>query len=97
MNGRYYCLALSVLLEYLKNINEILKLSCGKGIHQSGFMDDFINQAGCRCKTILMTNAITLAFICNRCSVNWGKSVLDPTQPLLHLGFQNNTVHRMIT
>ena len=59
-------------------------------------MDDFINQAACRCKTIFEINVIALVFMCCGWSVNWGKSVLDPTQTPLHLGFLWDTVQGTI-
>ena len=55
-------------------------------------MDDFINQAACRCKTIFEINVMALVFMCYGWSIKWGKSVLDPTQTPLHLGFLWDTV-----
>ena len=59
-------------------------------------MDDFINQAACRCKTIFEINVIALVFMCCRWSINWGKTVLEPTQIPLHLGFLWDTVQGTI-
>ena len=80
----------------MKMVKSILVFLRGKGISLSGFMDDFINQAGCRCKTIFEINVIALVFMCCGWSINWGKSFLEPTQTLLHLGFLWDTVQGKI-
>ena len=79
-----------------KMVKSILAFLRGKGFSLSGFMDDFINQAGCRCKMIFEINVIALVFMCCGWSINWGKTVLEPTQIPLHLGFLWDTVQGTI-
>ena len=42
----------------------IVKFLCGRGISLMAFMDDFTNQARCRCKVIFQIHVIALVFMC---------------------------------
>ena len=53
-------------------------------ISLTAFMDDFTNQAKCRCKAFFQIHVITLAFICCGWSINWVKIILEPTGIPLH-------------
>ena len=43
------------------------------------FMDNFTNQARCRCKAIFQIHLIALVFMCCGWSINWMKTILEPT------------------
>ena len=61
------------------------------------FMDDFTNQVKCRCKVIFQIHVIALVFMCCGWSINWVKTILEPTGIPLHLGFLWNTLKKTIT
>ena len=60
-------------------------------------MDNFTNQARCRCKVIFQIHVIALVFMCCGWSINWVKTILEPTGIPLHLGFLWNTLKKTIT
>ena len=74
----------------------IVKFLCGRGISLTAFMDDFTNQAKCRCKAIFQIHVIALVFMCCGWSINWVKTILDPTRIPLHLGFLWDTLKKTI-
>ena len=82
-----------ILTNMVKPIVTFLR---GRGISLTAFMDDFTNQAGCRCKAIFQIHVIALVFMCCGWSVNWTKTILEPTQSPIHLGFLWDTVGRTI-
>ena len=61
------------------------------------FMEDFTTQAKCRCKAIFQIHVIALVFMCCGWSINWVKTILEPTGIPLHLGFLWNTLEKTIT
>ena len=60
-------------------------------------MDNFTNQAECRCKVIFHIHVTVLVFMCCGWSINWGKTILDPTSTPTHLGFLWDTSRKTIT
>ena len=74
----------------------IVKFFRGRGISLTAFMDNFTNQAKCRCKAIFQIHVIALVFMCCGWSINWVKTILDPTGIPLHLGFLWNTLKKTI-
>ena len=74
----------------------IIKFLRGRGISLTAFMDDFTNQARCRCKAIFQIHVIALVFMCCGWSINWVKTILDPSNLPTHLGFLWNTVGKTI-
>ena len=60
------------------------------------FMDDFTNQARCRCKVIFQIHVIALVFMCYGSSINWVKTNLEPTRTPIHLGFIWDTLRKTI-
>ena len=79
-----------------KMVKPIVTFLRGRGISLTAFMDDFTNQAVCRCKAIFQIHVIALVFMCCGWSVNWTKTILEPTQSPIHLGFLWDTVGRTI-
>ena len=75
----------------------IVKFLHNRGISLVAFMDDFTNQAKCRCKAIFQIHVIALVFMCCGWSINWVKTILEPTGIPLHLGFLLNTLEKTIT
>ena len=61
------------------------------------FIDDFTNQAACRCKAIFEIHVIAMVFMCCGWSVNWTKTILEPTRTPIHLGFFWDTVGKTIS
>ena len=57
------------------------------GILLSTFMDDMLTQAKTRKLAMYETHIVCLAFMCCSWSLNWSKTVLEPTQTPVHLGF----------
>ena len=76
-------------------VKTILSLICGKNILMA-FMDNFTNQAKCRCKAIFQIHVIALVFTCCGWSINWVKTILEPTGIPLHLGFLWDTLRKTI-
>ena len=60
------------------------------------YMDDFTNQASCKCKAIFHVHVIALVFMCCGWSINWVKTILDPTSTPSHLGFLSDTSRKTI-
>ena len=60
------------------------------------FMDEITNQARCRCKAIFHIHLIALVFMCCGWSINWMKTILEPTGIPLHLGFLWDTLRKSI-
>ena len=60
-------------------------------------MDDFTNQARCRCKVIFNIHVIALVFMSCGWSINWVKTILELTGIPLHLGFLWDTLRMTIT
>ena len=77
-------------------VTPIIKFLCGRGISLTAFMDDFTNQARCRCKAIFQIHMIALVFMCCGWSINWVKTVLDLTRTPIHLGFLWDTMEKTI-
>ena len=57
------------ILTYM--VAPIIKFLCGRGISLTVFIDDFTNQARCRCKVIFQIHVIALVFMCWGWSINW--------------------------
>ena len=74
----------------------IVRFLWGRGISVTAYMDDFTNQAKCRCKAIFQIHVIALVFMCCGWSINWVKTILDPTRIPLHLGFLWDTLKKTI-
>ena len=74
----------------------IIKFLCGSGISLMAYMDDFTNQAICRCKAIFQIHMIALVFMTCGWSINWVNIILEPTQIPLHLGFLWDTMGKTI-
>ena len=68
----------------------------GRGISLTAYMDNFTNQASYRCKAIFHVHVIALVFMCCGWSINWVKTILDPTNTPTHLGFLLNTSKKTI-
>ena len=77
-------------------VKPIVKFLRGRGISLTAYMDDFTNQARCRCKAIFEIHVIALVFMCCGWSINWVKTILDPSNLPTHLGFLWNTVGKTI-
>ena len=69
----------------------IVNFLCSRGLSLTAYMDNFTNQASCRCKVIFHIHMIALVFMCCGWSINWVKTILDPTSTPTHLGFLWNT------
>ena len=57
------------------------------GILLSIFMDDMLTQAKSRKLAMYETHIVCLVFMCCGWSLNWSKTILEPTQTPVHLGF----------
>ena len=57
------------------------------GILLSTFMDDMLTQAKSRKLARYETHVVCLVFMCCGWSLNWTKTILEPTQTPVHLGF----------
>ena len=68
----------------------------GRCISLTAYMDNFTNQATCRCKAIFYIHVIALVFMCCGWSINWVKTILDPTSTPTHLGFLWDTSRKTI-
>ena len=75
----------------------IIKFLRSRGISLIAFLDNFTNQAKCRCKVILQIHVIALVFMCCHWSINWVKTILEPTGIPLHFGFLWATLEKNIT
>ena len=75
----------------------IVKFLHGRGISLTAYMDNFTIQARCKCKVIFHTHVTALVFMCCGWSINWVKTILDPTSIPTHLGFLWNTLRKTIT
>ena len=75
----------------------IFKYFRGRGISVTEYMDNFTNQAICRCKAIFQIHVIALVFMTCSWSINWVKTILEPTRIPLHLGFLWDTMGKTIT
>ena len=73
-------------------VNPIVKFLHGRGISLTAFMDNFTNQAACRCKAIFEIHVIALVFMCCRWSINWVKTISEPSTTPIHLCFLWDTV-----
>ena len=82
------------ILTYM--VAPIVKFLCSRGISLTAFMDNFTNQAKCRCKAIFQIHVIALVFMCCGWSINWVKTILEPTGIPLHLGFLWDTLRKTI-
>ena len=82
------------ILTYM--VAPIVKFLHGRGISLMAFMDDFTNQARCRCKVFFQMHVIALVFMCCSWSINWVKTILEPTRIPLHLGFLWDTLRKTI-
>ena len=76
---------------------QIVKFLRGRGKSLIAFMDDFTNEARCRCKAIFQIHVIALEFKCCGWSIYWVKMILEPTGIPLHLGFFWVTLRKTIT
>ena len=77
-------------------VKPIVSFLCGRGISLTAYMDDFTNQASCKCKAIFHVHMIVLVFMCCGWSINWVKTILDPTSTPTHLGFLWDTSRKTI-
>ena len=82
------------ILTYM--VAPIVKFLHGRGISLMAFMDDFTNQARCRCKVFFQMHVIALVFMCCSWSINWVKTIFEPTRIPLHLGFLWDTLRNTI-
>ena len=73
------------ILTYM--VAPIVKYLHSRGISLQAYMDDFTNQARCRCKAIFQIHVIALMFICYGWSINWVKTIWEPTGTPIYLGF----------
>ena len=65
-----------IILTYM--VAPIVKYLHSRGISLQAYMDDFTNQARCRCKAIFQIHVIALVFICYGWSINWVTTILEP-------------------
>ena len=79
-----------------RKVAPIVKFLRGRGISLTAYMDNFTNQARCRCKAIFEIHVIALVFMCCGWSINWVKTILDPNRTPIHLGFLWDTVGKTI-
>ena len=75
----------------------IVKFLHGSSISLTAYMDNFIYQEICECKAIFEIHVIALVFMCCGWSINWVKTILEPTGIPLHLGFLWDTLEKTIT
>ena len=66
------------------------------GILLSTFMDDMLTQAKSRKLATYETHIVCLVFMCCGWSLNWSKTVLEPTQTPVHLGFLFDSSNKTI-
>ena len=66
------------------------------GILLSTFMDDMLTQAKSRKLAMYGTHVVCLVFMCCGWSLNWSKTVLEPTQTPVHLGFLFDSTNKTI-
>ena len=78
-------------------VKPIVRFLRSRGISLTAYMDNFTNQASCRCKAIFHIHMIALVFMCCGWSINWVKTILDPTNTPTHLGFLWDTSRKTIT
>ena len=67
-------------------VKPIVNFLRGRVVSLTSYMDDFPNQASCRCKAIFHIHVIALVFMCCGWSINWVKTILDPSNTPTHLG-----------
>merc|ERR1711873_161250 len=77
-------------------VKPIVSFLCGRGISLTDYMDDFTNQALGKCKAIFHVHVIVLVFMCCGWSINWVKTILDPTSTPTHFGFLWDTSRKTI-
>ena len=77
-------------------VKPILCFLHGRGISSMSFMDDFTNQARCRCKGIFWdpcdSPGVHVLWLVNK----FGDNSLDPIRTLIHLGFLWDTMEGTI-
>ena len=66
------------------------------GILLSTFMDDMLTQAKSRKLATYETHIVCLVFMCCGWSLNWSKTILEPTQTPVHLGFLFDSTNKTI-
>ena len=66
------------------------------GILLSTFMDDMLTQAKSRKLAMYETHIVCLVFMCCGWSLNWTKTILEPTQTPVHLGFLFDSSNKTI-
>ena len=66
------------------------------GILLSTFMDDMLTQAKSRKLARYETHVVCLVFMCCGWSLNWTKTILEPTQTPVHLGFLFDSTNKTI-
>ena len=66
------------------------------GILLSTFMDDMLTQAKSRKLARYETHIVCLVFMCCGWSLNWTKTILEPTQTPVHLGFLFDSTNKTI-
>ena len=59
-------------------------------------MDDMLTQAKSRKLATYETHVVCLVFMCCGWSLNWSKTVLEPTQTPVHLGFLFDSTNKTI-
>ena len=74
----------------------IVKFLHGSSISLTAYMDDFIYQEICEYKAIFEIHVIALVFMSCSWSIDWVKTILEPTRKPLHLGFLLDTMGRAI-
>ena len=78
-------------------VKPIVRFLCGRGISLMAYMDDFTNQARCRCKALFHIHVTVIVFfMCWGWSINWVKTILDPSSTPTHLGFLWDTSRKII-
>ena len=66
------------------------------GILLSTYMDDMLTQAKSRELARYETHVVCLVFMCCGWSLNWTKTILEPTQTPVHLGFLFDSSNKTI-
>ena len=66
------------------------------GILLSTYMDDMLTQAKTRELARYETHVVCLVFMCCGWSLNWTKTILEPTQTPVHLGFLFDSSNKTI-
>ena len=66
------------------------------GILLSTFMDDMLTQAKSRKLARYETHVVCLVFMCCGWTLNWTKTILEPTQTPVHLGFLFDSTNKTI-